>query len=268
MRTHALMYHDLVSSDVDASGFVGAGPARYKLTMSQFVAHLDGMEEVLQEPPDVVDDLLDGRVGSNSWLLTFDDGGASSLAAANELTRRGWRGHFFVTTGRIGDPGFLDESGIVELRRMGHVIGSHSVSHPSHMSALSHPELLEEWRASAGMLSALLGERIRSASVPNGYFSKRVAAAAAEVGLEALFTSDPVRTTRHVSGCLAIGRTSIKPTTSANDASRIADGHWRLWLRDYAAWNLRKAAKAVAGKRYEWLREGVLSRRSGEERVH
>jgi peptidoglycan/xylan/chitin deacetylase (PgdA/CDA1 family) len=260
------MYHDVVPSESDASGFAGAGPTRYKLTTAVFASHLDVLEGALHTPPEIVDDLLEGSAEPSSWLLTFDDGGASALAVGDELSRRGWRGHFFITTGRMGESAFLDESGIVDLRQMGHVIGSHSVSHPSRMSSLSNGELLEEWRASTETLSALLGERIRSASVPGGYYSKRVAMAAAEAGLEALFTSEPVRTTRHASGCLVIGRVSIKTTTTARDAARIAGGDSAAWLRDYAGWNLRKVAKAVAGTGYERLRGGLLSRRSAQER--
>ena len=266
MRTHALMYHEVVSSDSGASGFAGAGAALYTVTTADFFAHLDALDQALGTPPATVDQLLAGRAESLSWLLTFDDGGASALVAADELSRKGWRGNFFVTTGRIGEPGFLDESGIIDLRRMGHVIGSHSLSHPSRMAALSDGELLEEWRASAEQLSELLGERITSASVPGGYYSKRVATAAAKAGLEALFTSEPVRTTRHASGCLVIGRLSIKTTTSAREAARIAGGDSRPWLRGYAEWNLRKAAKRVSGRGYEKLREGLLSRRSSRER--
>jgi hypothetical protein len=54
------------------------------------------------------------RLAGRAWtgtpvFLTFDDGGASALhPTADLLERRGWSGHFFVTTRRIGTPGFLD----------------------------------------------------------------------------------------------------------------------------------------------------------------
>lgn len=265
MRTHALMYHDVVDGDPDQSGFAGAGPARYKLSTALFRAHLDAMREALSDEPGVVDDLLAGNRDRGAWVLTFDDGGSSALAAGEELARRGWRGHFFITTSLIGERGFLDPSEIIELRRMGHIIGSHSASHPSRMSSLPDVELEEEWRASVESLADLLGEEIRSASVPGGYYAKRVARAAAEAGIAALFTSEPVRTTEQVGKCLVFGRLSVMTSTSPVHVSRIAAGDSGPWLREWVGWNVRKSARAVLGSRYERVRGGVLSHRSGLE---
>ena len=44
-------------------------------------------------------------------MITFDDGGASALAAGEELARRSWRGHFFIATDLVGRPGYLDWDG-------------------------------------------------------------------------------------------------------------------------------------------------------------
>jgi len=256
-RTHALMYHDAVSGDPDSSGFPGPGPAHYKLPWATFVDHLDRIDAAVSGPPDTVEDILAGRAGPRSWSLTFDDAGTSALAIGEELRRRGWRGHFFVTTGLMGTPGFLAEPGIRELSGMGHIIGSHSVSHPDRMSALERVEIAHEWRASVEALSELIGADIRSASLPGGHYSRHVALAAADAGIEALFTSEPVRKPRSV-GCLLIGRVSIRRNTSAADAARTAAGDLRPWLREYAAWNLRKPIKALGGERYEQLRGRLL----------
>ena len=257
------MYHDVVDGDPDQSGFPGPGPARYKLSTAQFRAHLDAIGETLRDEPGVVDDLLAGDSDSPTWLLTFDDGGASALAIGEELARRQWRGHFFITTGRTGEATFLDPSEIIELGRMGHVIGSHSASHPSRMSSLSEPAVGEEWRASAESLADLLGTEIRSASVPGGYYTRRVAQAAADAGIAALFTSEPVRTPQRVGECLVIGRLSIRAGTSAVDASRVAAGDSWPWREEWVGWNVRRSAKAVLGNRYERFRGAVLSHRFG-----
>jgi len=262
MRTHALMYHDFVDGDPDVSGFAGAGPARYKLSTARFREHLDALGEALSDPPAVVDDLLTGDSGRTAWVLTFDDGGSTALAAGEELARRQWVGHFFITTGRIGERGFLDTSEIIELRRMGHIIGSHSASHPSRMSSLPERELLDEWRRSVESLTELLGAEIRAASLPGGYYTARVARAAAEAGIVALFTSEPVRRTQTVGECLVFGRLAVKAGTSAAAASRIAAGDSRPWLQAWVGWNVRRLAKALLGKRYERIRAAVLAQRS------
>src|ERR1051325_9091964 len=113
----ALMYHDVVPHGLeDTSGFPGRDAALYKVTPALFLEHLRAMAHV------------DGGrdVGDNSPTLTFDDGGASGVIAADILERFGLRGCFFVTANYVGANGFLDKRAIQELRQRGHKIGSHS----------------------------------------------------------------------------------------------------------------------------------------------
>ena len=262
MKTSVLLYHDVIrGGDPDATGFQGATAARYKLDWAAFVDHLEELGRVTAGPPDVIDDLLAGRAGRQSWSITFDDGGSSALAAGEELARRGWCGHFFCVSDLVGRPGFIGAEEIAALRAMGHVIGSHSRSHPARMSALAWPELVHEWRASAERLGALLGEPVLSAAVPGGYYSPVVAHAAAAAGVQALFTSEPVRRARRVDGCLVVGRHAVRRTTSAGTVARAATGGHRPWLRQRAAWTAAKAAKAVGGETYAKARAAVLARR-------
>jgi peptidoglycan/xylan/chitin deacetylase (PgdA/CDA1 family) len=251
VRTHALMYHDVVSDDPDSSGFPGHGPASFKLRWEAFTAHLDGIEEEVVAAPALADDLLAAQANARSWSLTFDDGGSSALAVGEELARRGWRAHFFIVTSLIGQRGFVDGSAVGELRSMGHLIGSHSATHPKRMSSLSTAGLREEWRTSVGALSDLLGEQVRIASVPGGFYSGSVADAAADAGILALFTSEPVRTPRRVGACLVVGRLSVRRDTSSDEVARAASGARGPWLRQFAGWNLRKPLKVILGGRYE-----------------
>src|SRR5919106_642654 len=139
--TVALIYHDVVSgSEADTVGFPGPTAARYKLEPAQFEAHLAALATAGAEV---------GLVASGAHpavALTFDDGGASATSIAEALEARGWRGHFFVTTGMIGGPGFLSREGVRELALRGHVVGSHSHSHPTYMARLPSEEIAREWR--------------------------------------------------------------------------------------------------------------------------
>jgi peptidoglycan/xylan/chitin deacetylase (PgdA/CDA1 family) len=256
------MYHDVVGTRRRSSGLAGAGPDRYKLTWESFVDHLDQIEQVVGVAPALVGEAVAGQGGSPTWALTFDDGGASALEVGGELLRRNWRGYFFVTTGLVGRDGFVDEEAILELDRMGHAIGSHSVTHPELMGALPADELQREWEESVAMLSDLLGRAVRTASVPGGFYRRRVALAAARVGITTLFTSEPVRTGRWVDSCLVVGRYSVIQTTTAADAAAVAAGNPAPWLRQYLGWNFRKPLKAVGGERYDRVRRALLARRS------
>jgi peptidoglycan/xylan/chitin deacetylase (PgdA/CDA1 family) len=260
IKTRALMYHDVVRDDLRASGFVGAGPYLYKLKWTAFLEHLSEIGRHLETPPSVATEMI-GRPESPHWLLTFDDGGASAAEIGVELAQRGWRGHFLVTTGRLGTGGFLDKNGVAELHGMGHVVGSHSVTHPARMSTLSFEELLGEWQRSADELAEIVGQATRTASIPGGYYSRDVARAARQSGIEVLFTSEPVRAAQTIDGLLLVGRYSVRRDTSAPRAAAAAAGRASVWLRQYAAWNIRKPLKAIGGDRYTSVRRVLHTRR-------
>src|SRR5271166_5919496 len=117
----ALMYHDVVNEGhEDASGFLGPGALRYKITPDCFQEHLAAIAQSVSSTPGLAPDLTD----ADAWLMTFDDGGATAFRPiADLLEERGWRGHFFITTDRIGTPGFVTAWQIQELRKRGHQIG-------------------------------------------------------------------------------------------------------------------------------------------------
>jgi peptidoglycan/xylan/chitin deacetylase (PgdA/CDA1 family) len=256
------MYHDVVDEDGPSSGRSGAGPDRYTVTHQTFVDHLDRIKENVGVAPAAAADLLAGRGPWPRWALTFDDGGTSALSVGEELKRREWRGHFFITSGLVGTRGFVDESAIRELDRMGHVIGSHSVTHPERMASLPADDLLREWRESVDILAHVLGKAVLTASVPGGYYRPNVAVAAIQAGIKTLFTSEPVRRAHVVDGCLVVGRYSIRRGASAEEAARAAAGAAVSWVPAYAGWNARKLAKRLAGERYEGFRRTLLTRSS------
>ena len=260
----ALLYHDVVEGDDDQSGFPGGGAARYKLPRAEFTAHLDAIAAVagfttLRAPREA------GPPGDDvSSLITFDDGGVSAATViAGELERRGWRGYFFITVDFIGRAGFVDREQIIDLARRGHVIGSHSCSHPTRMSACPRPQLLDEWRRSREVLSEILGEPVTCASVPGGYYSRAVAETAAEAGLTHLFNSEPTTRTAEVGGCHVHGRYTIYRGMTASMAASLAAGSPPALLRQAAAWKLKKALKAVGGRAYVNVRQALLDRKYG-----
>lgn len=259
LRQHStLMYHDVLAPGA-ASGREGAGPDRYKLSAVAFAEHLDLIATAVTSPPDAADD-LGALAGGSSWSLTFDDGGVSAVDVAEQLAGRGWRAYFFVTSGTIGSAGFVDEEGVRELARLGHVVGSHSVTHPERMSSLPFDALVDEWQRSCTALSELVGHPVQSASVPGGYYSRAVAAAAARAGIVTLFTSTPSRAPRRTAGCLVVGRYVIRRETSATAAARAAAGVDREWLRQYLAWIAKKPVKTLGGESYVRLRQALLTR--------
>jgi peptidoglycan/xylan/chitin deacetylase (PgdA/CDA1 family) len=258
----SLLYHDVVEpgSD-DESGFPGGAAGRYKLASGAFEEHLQALARSPGRPPLIVSELSE-QSPPRAWALTFDDGGASALRIGEMLAHRGWKAHFLVTTGRIDTPGFVDEAGVRALRDLGQIVGSHTRTHPDRMSACSWADLVREWQESVDTLAEILGERVRVASVPGGYYSPKVARAAALAGIEALFTSEPTASIRRVDGCLIFGRYVIKQNVSAATASALASGARGPRYRQFAAWNTIKAAKIAGGTAYPKIRRRWLDSRA------
>jgi peptidoglycan/xylan/chitin deacetylase (PgdA/CDA1 family) len=255
--TFILTYHDVVSEDrQDSVGFDGTAAGRYKLTPDAFAEHLDsiaasgaqvGLLRAGEQPPAVA--------------LTFDDGGTSAKDIAQELERHGWRGHFFATTSRIGSPGFLEEEELVQLARRGHVIGSHSHTHPTYMGRLDQKSIDREWVESRALLADVLGEPPDIASVPGGFVTPTVLDSASRAGYRILLTSEPRSRPRLAGSTLVLGRYSIWATTPAATAAKYARGDvlacWRLLL----GWEVKTAAKQLSPTLYEKARHRRPGRR-------
>jgi peptidoglycan/xylan/chitin deacetylase (PgdA/CDA1 family) len=261
MQSLGIMYHDVVEGgDFASSGFPGEGAHVYKLRREDFERHLDAIAAGVAAS--AVSRIAERREWKDAPVfLTFDDGGVSALHPTAELLeRRGWSGHFFVTTGRIGTTGFLDAAAVRELHARGHVIGSHSATHPTRMAALARAELDREWRDSLARLSEITGAPVRVASVPGGYYSAEVAHSAAAAGINVLFTSEPSDRTSTVDGCLVIGRYVVQrgmgPEWSAGFASGAGSFRWR----QTALWKAKRIAKAAGGSTYLKVRQAILER--------
>ena len=235
MRTVSLLFHDVYATDPRESGFASGAADRYKLPSGVFDAHLDAIAGADGAP----------------FLITVDDGGVSYYTMqAERLEARGWRGYCFVSTNQIGTRGFLDAAQIRELDRRGHLIGSHSASHPTRFSACSPEQMHEEWTDSRKALQDILGHDVTVASVPGGYYSKAVARSAAAAGMRMLFNSEPVTRLDDVDGCHVAGRFTIRrgdpPAMSRRLLQAAPLARWNAWAR----WNAKGLVKPILGPAY------------------
>jgi peptidoglycan/xylan/chitin deacetylase (PgdA/CDA1 family) len=267
MRTVSLLFHDVYATDPCESGFVSPAADRYKLSRQQFDAHLAGLAEVRADAPVLVHEVTGGLKASGyqgvhiPFLLTVDDGGVSYYTlVADRLEARGWRGHCFVSTDAIGTRGFLSASQLRELDRRGHVIGTHSASHPARFSACEPAQMREEWARSRMVLEDLLGHKVEIASVPGGYYSRRVARSARDAGLRIVFTSEPMTGSHDEAGTLVIGRFTLRRGHTTDRAGLLA--HREPWARyqEWASWRAKGLVKPLLGPLYSPTADWVLSR--------
>lgn len=257
---YSLMYHDVVpDEDLDSSGFPGATSGAYKVGRRQFQEQLRAVARARGDTPSLAPELVRSAPRERiPFMITFDDGGVSAHThVADALEGLGWHGHFFVTTDLIGRPSFLSREQIRDLHERGHVIGSHSRTHPTRMALCTPAKLLDEWGTSIEVLSELIDAKVTTASVPGGYYARHVAETAAAVGVEVLFTSEPTHKSSRVDGCLVIGRYAIQRRTSPAAVAGLATGAVVPRLTQQALWQSKKVAKKLGGRQYVKARAAV-----------
>jgi peptidoglycan/xylan/chitin deacetylase (PgdA/CDA1 family) len=242
MRTVSLLFHDVYAKDPRESGFASHAADRYKLSVSAIDAHLDAMASVRDVP----------------FLITVDDGGVSYYTMlADRLEARGWRGYCFVSTDQIGTRGFLDATQIRELDERGHLIGSHSASHPTRFSACTPEQMRTEWTKSRQVLEDILGHDVTLASVPGGYYSRAVARSASGAGLQLLFNSEPVTSRAQEDGCTIAGRFAIRRGDAPEMSRRLLlPARWARWSA-WTTWNAKGLVKPLLGPAYMRLADLV-----------
>ncbi|OFW38463.1 MAG: hypothetical protein A3F70_01490 [Acidobacteria bacterium RIFCSPLOWO2_12_FULL_67_14] len=267
MRAVSLLFHDVYVGGPRESGFTSTAADRYKLPLSVFEAQLARLADVCPLPPALATQVCCGANPSGSthnrtFLITVDDGGVSYYSlVADRLEALGWRGHCFVTTAMIGQPGFLSAAQIRELDARGHVIGSHSVSHPPRFTACTRDRMRREWCDSRAALEDLLGHEVRVASLPGGYYSPAVAQTAHEAGLAVLFNSEPTTAVRTAATLLVAGRYTIRRGDHVDTARRLVQP--TPWTRcaAWAAWNAKAVFKPVFGGSYVRVADWILGAR-------
>ena len=249
MRVVSLLFHDVYASEASESGFRSPAADRYKLTIPEFEAQLDSLESLRIPNPE-------SRIPA---VVTVDDGGVSyHTIVADRLEAMGLRGYCFVTTNFIGQRGFLTPGQVRELDDRGHIIGTHSASHPSRFSALTRAEMRHEWADSRMKLEDILGRAVTVGSVPGGYFSTAVAKAAVDAGLRTLFTSEPTTKPSVLEACELIGRFTIRRGHPPDMARRFAAAN--PWTRcgAWAAWNAKAIVKPMLGASYARIADWIL----------
>ena len=148
------------------------GEERYWLDLDSFASVLDSVAD----RPDV--------------RITFDDGNESDVVhALPALRRRGLRATFFVVAGRLGTPGFLDESGVRALLDAGMRVGCHGMHHRP-WRRLNDVALGEELIGARKILEGIVERPVTEAACPFGSYDRRVLRILRQEDYERVYTSD------------------------------------------------------------------------------
>jgi peptidoglycan/xylan/chitin deacetylase (PgdA/CDA1 family) len=122
-------------------------------------------------------------------LISVDDGYVDDVRTIlPDLQRWHMVATFFVITGRMTEPGFLDASQIRELDRAGMDVGDHTAHHVD-LRLLTPSQLQAETAGSRKTLDAVLGHPVYFFAYPFGYFDDRVVAAVHDAGFTMAYTT-------------------------------------------------------------------------------
>jgi peptidoglycan/xylan/chitin deacetylase (PgdA/CDA1 family) len=155
--------------------------------------------------------------------ITFDDGHRSQYELATPiLTEMAIPGLFFIVTSWVGLlPSVMLWNEIRKLQQFGHVIGSHTHTHPL-LTSCSAEALRNELTVSKDLLEQNLGAQIDSISMPGGRIDTRVLAACGEAGYKYVYTSRPAEYKRVQSGSPnVVGRYIVR----ASSSDRTVEGY-------------------------------------------
>jgi peptidoglycan/xylan/chitin deacetylase (PgdA/CDA1 family) len=134
--------------------------------------------------------LLDAAVDRGDVRLTFDDGNASDVEhALPALRERGLTATFFVVAGRLGMPGYLDDTGVRELAAAGMGVGCHGMRHRP-WRRLDQGALDEELVEAKRRLEAIVERPVTQAACPFGAYDRRTLRALRRYGYREVYTSD------------------------------------------------------------------------------
>ena len=185
-----LMYHAL-EDEAHPAGAKDAGEQLYVLPVHQFRKQMECLQREGYRTF-LLDELLaPSELPEKAVVLTFDDGHESDFTLALPiLLEYGFKAEFYITTGWIGTPYFLNEEQIQGLHKAGMGIGSHGVTH-SFFDDLDVKGVERELFESRDRLSKIIGESVNSFSAPGGRLHKTVENRAISRGYKTICTSVP-----------------------------------------------------------------------------
>jgi len=134
--------------------------------------------------------VLDLIPGQSHVQITFDDGNVSDLEIAlPALIKRGLKAAFYICSGRLDQPTFLNSSQLRQLQDHGMTIGCHGVDHLP-WRELSSDKLNHEIVESKNALEKVCGCTVDRAACPFGSYNRRVLAGLHRAGYQVVYTSD------------------------------------------------------------------------------
>ena len=173
-----LNYHRVdAAAQPDFYTLAPARLARHLLTIRELGLRVMGSAEVLAAEAD-----------SGMVMLHFDDGTEDHFHQVFPLLEAdGSKGVFFISSAKIGSPGYLNIDQVKQLAAAGHDIECHGHSH-RRMDTMLPDDLDRELATSVGLIREWTGRVPRILAPPGGYVSQGVIETGRRHGLTTIRT--------------------------------------------------------------------------------
>ncbi|MCA9393796.1 MAG: polysaccharide deacetylase family protein [Candidatus Omnitrophica bacterium] len=123
-------------------------------------------------------------------VLTFDDGYADNYTNAFPLLRRyGYPAVMFISTDKVGQPGYVTWDQLREMAAAGITIGSHAIAH-EYLPGLPADRIAREITESRRILEQRLGIPVRHFSYPVGGFNDEIKQLVRQAGYVSAVTTN------------------------------------------------------------------------------
>jgi peptidoglycan/xylan/chitin deacetylase (PgdA/CDA1 family) len=186
VRVPVLTYHRVAPLSA-------VGITDLKVDPANFVAELSALHEAgyhTIHQAQLFDALYKGSaLPPKPIIISVDDGYVDDVTRIlPALERFHMVATFFVITGRMSEPGFLNAGQIRELDRAGMDVGDHTAHHVD-LRLLTASELHSETSGSRQVLDHVLGHPVYFFAYPFGYFNDAVIQAVRTAGFSMAFTT-------------------------------------------------------------------------------
>lgn len=223
MNHSILLYHEVTDFPERAKKIREIGPSD-SLPTGQFEEQMAWIAEGKNTKVVTADGLFyETQDDSKKIVLTFDDGLIGNyLYAFNILEKYGFKATFFVTVQSISRISrFMSWEQIAALHKHGHLIQSHTMTHPM-LGDCDESQISYELETSKKTIEDKIGAPVKYLSLPFGNFDGRVIKIAKATGYQAIFTSSS-RMKNSTGKSYQFGRVHVKDTYSLEKFVRLID---------------------------------------------
>jgi peptidoglycan/xylan/chitin deacetylase (PgdA/CDA1 family) len=249
------MYHDIGSGAVRRPGT----NEDFSVSVSVFERQLKVLSACGRRGFSIERVLRDGPAGGVA--VSFDDGNEGQYRHAFPLlVREQMAATFFVTTGWVGQPGYISWEGLREMKAAGMEIGSHTHTH-LFLSELRPDEVRCELVRAKELLDDQLEQDTRTLALPGGDLPPGGWAPLAEAGYRTVATSRWGRNPlggRRRGAVTTIRRCTIREVDERGFTRILRGDAWiacRKWVRETTLGSLRRA---LGASRYSAWRKRML----------